>query len=78
MQMLTFSKQWDAFLQIAFMLQHYCPDAMRPWVVATMLPIMNLFPGILTFGAKLGGKIKQVVPSTISTKLTSNEKESTI
>jgi flavin-dependent dehydrogenase len=34
--------------------------AMRPWVVTSLLPIMQMFPGLLTFGAKLSGKINQV------------------
>ena len=33
---------------------------MRPWAVATLLPLLKKFPGILTFGAKLSGKVKQV------------------
>lgn len=51
---------------------------MRPWVMTLMLPILKLFPSILTFGAKLSGKIKQVVPAIISIKSISNEKGNTI
>ncbi len=36
--------------------------AMRPGNVAMLLPMLKLFPGILTLGAKLSGKAKQVIP----------------
>jgi flavin-dependent dehydrogenase len=52
--------------------------AMRPWAVDMILPVLKRFPSILTVGAKLSGKAKQVVPVTISTKLTANETENTI
>ena len=75
----AYTKQWNAhFANRIHAAALFSQLAMRPWVVATMLPIMKLFPGILTFGAKLSGKIKQVVPTTTSTKLTSSEKENTI
>jgi hypothetical protein len=51
---------------------------MRPWAMKMVLPILKQFPGILTIGAKLSGKVKQVVPVTPSIKLTSNETENTI
>ncbi len=35
--------------------------AMRPGSAAMLLPILKLFPGILTLGTKLSGKAKQVV-----------------
>lgn len=35
---------------------------MRPWANSFLLPIVKQFPGILTFGAKLSGKIQQVLP----------------
>ncbi|MCL9684827.1 NAD(P)/FAD-dependent oxidoreductase [Legionella maioricensis] len=35
--------------------------AMRPWSQAIMLFLIKRFPGLLTFGAKLSGKIQQVV-----------------
>ena len=35
--------------------------AMRPGSAAMLLPLLKLFPGILTLGAKLSGKAKQVV-----------------
>ncbi|WP_019215350.1 NAD(P)/FAD-dependent oxidoreductase [Legionella tunisiensis] len=35
---------------------------MRPWANSLLLPIVKQFPGILTFGAKLSGKIQQVLP----------------
>jgi flavin-dependent dehydrogenase len=37
--------------------------AMRPNAAALMLPILKRFPGILTFGAQLSGKVRQIVPS---------------
>lgn len=35
---------------------------MRPWANSLLLPLVKQFPGILTFGAKLSGKIQQVLP----------------
>ncbi|STX39704.1 NAD(P)/FAD-dependent oxidoreductase [Legionella feeleii] len=35
---------------------------MRPWAHSLLLPLVKQFPGILTFGAKLSGKIQQVLP----------------
>jgi len=35
--------------------------AMRPASAAMLKPLLKLFPGILTWGAKLSGKAKQVV-----------------
>jgi flavin-dependent dehydrogenase len=37
---------------------------MRPWTLAMILPILNCFPGLLTFAAKWSGKIKQVIPAS--------------
>ena len=74
-----YTKQWNAhFANRIHAAAVFAQLAMRPWAVGMILPILKLFPSILTFGAKLSGKVKQVVPVTISTKLTSNEKESTI
>lgn len=75
----AYTKQWNAhFANRIHAATLFAQLAMRPSVVATMLPIIKLFPGILTFGAKLSGKIKQVVPLPTSTELTSSEKENTI
>jgi flavin-dependent dehydrogenase len=52
--------------------------AMRPWMVAILLPLLKWFPAILTYGATLSGKINQVVPLTFSAKLTAIEKENAI
>lgn len=35
--------------------------AMRPQAVSTLLPILKLFPRILTLGARLSGKSTEVV-----------------
>lgn len=35
--------------------------AMRPGTASVLLPMLRLFPGILTLGAKLSGKTKQVI-----------------
>ncbi|AHE67600.1 NAD(P)/FAD-dependent oxidoreductase [Legionella oakridgensis] len=35
--------------------------AMRPWTQAIMIQFIKYFPKILTYGAKLSGKVKQVV-----------------
>jgi len=35
--------------------------AMRPGTAAALLKVVKLFPGILTLGAKLSGKAKQVI-----------------
>ena len=74
-----YTKKWDLhFANRIHFAAVFAQLAMRPWAVNTLLPIVKLFPSILTLGAKLSGKIKQVIPITISTKLTSNEKENTI
>ena len=36
---------------------------MPPFAIQLMLPIFKLFPSLLTFGAKLSGKIQQIVPT---------------
>jgi flavin-dependent dehydrogenase len=62
----VYAKQWRA---------HFAPRiqaaalfsiiAMRPWLVKTILPILKHFPIILTLGARLSGKVKQVVPALV-------------
>jgi flavin-dependent dehydrogenase len=59
-----YAKQWRA---------HFAPRiqaaalfsiiAMRPWLVKSILPVLKTFPKLLTFGARLSGKVKQVVPA---------------
>ena len=50
----AYTKQWDAhFANRIHAAALFAQLAMRPWVVATMLPIMKLFPKILRFGAQL-------------------------
>jgi flavin-dependent dehydrogenase len=74
-----YTKQWNAhFSNRIYAAALFAQLVMRPKTIRMLLPILKLFPTILTFGAKLSGKVKQVVPATISTKLTSNEKENTI
>jgi flavin-dependent dehydrogenase len=74
-----YTKQWNThFANRIHAAAIFAQFAMRPWAVEMILPLLKMFPAILTFGAKLSGKVKQVVPATISTKLTSNERESTI
>lgn len=75
----TYTKAWRAhFSNRIHAAALFAQLAIRPRVLTMILPIMKLFPSILTFGAKLSGKIKQVVPATISTKPISNEKGNTI
>lgn len=73
---LAYTKQWNAhFANRIHAATLFAQFAMRPWAVGMALPVMELFPSILTLGAKLSGKIRQVV---ISSKLTASEKENTI
>lgn len=74
-----YSKQWNRhFTNRIHAAAVFAQLAMRPWIARLILPILKLFPSILTWGAKLSGKVKQVVPATISTELIANETESTI
>lgn len=74
---LEYTKLWDrCFASRIHAAALFAQLTMRPWVMKLTLPLLTLFPGILTFGAKLSGKIKQVVP-LISIKATPNEKENT-
>ncbi len=36
--------------------------AMRPSTSAALLPLLKLWPGLLTAGARVGGKVRQVIP----------------
>lgn len=76
-----YTKKWHAhFVKRIQTAAIFAQLAMRPWIGAILLPILEHFPSLLTCGAKLSGKIKQVVivPVMTSTKLTASEKESTI
>ncbi|BCA94686.1 FAD-dependent oxidoreductase [Legionella antarctica] len=57
-----YSKQWHKhFAMRIYAAALFSQIAMRPWSQATMLLLVKRFPGILAFGAKLSGKIQQVV-----------------
>lgn len=60
-----YRKQWHAHfasrIQAAAIFSQL---AMRPWSVALILPVLKRFPHLLTFGAKLSGKINQIIPAT--------------
>lgn len=63
-----YTKLWNTHfanrIHMAALFAHF---AMRSWAVSIILPFMKAFPSILTYGAKLSGKINQVVPTVIST-----------
>jgi flavin-dependent dehydrogenase len=57
-----YSKQWHKhFATRIHAAALFAQIAMRPWSQATMLLLVKRFPVLLTFGAKLSGKIRQVV-----------------
>lgn len=57
----AYAKQWHAhFSKRIYAAAFFAQIAMRSRAVATLLPILKQFPGFLTFGAKLSGKIKPV------------------
>lgn len=57
-----YTKRWTAhFTNRIHAAALFAQFAMRPWAVNLMLPLLKQFPGILTFGVKLSGKIHQVV-----------------
>ncbi|MES2219053.1 MAG: NAD(P)/FAD-dependent oxidoreductase [Pseudomonadota bacterium] len=57
-----YTKQWRVhFANRIHAAAFFSKIAIRPWAVMFLLPLVKQFPGILTFGAKLSGKIKQVV-----------------
>lgn len=61
-----YSEQWSAhFANRIHAANVFAQLAMRPWVVAVLLPIIKRFPSILTLGAKLSGKINQVVAMSL-------------
>ncbi len=62
-----YTKKWRShFRNRIYTAACFAHWAMRPWLVNMTLPIVKLFPSILTFGAELSGKINQIVPITIS------------
>jgi flavin-dependent dehydrogenase len=76
---LAYTKQWNKhFSNRIHAASVFSQFAMRPRSVSLLLPIIKRFPQFLTFGAKLSGKINQVVPITASTELTASEMENTI
>lgn len=57
----AYTQQWRAyFSKRIHAAAVFAQIAIRPWAVAALLPLLKKFPDILTFGAKLSGKIKQV------------------
>lgn len=59
---LAYTKEWNKhFANRIHVAALFAQLAMRRSVVSLVLPLLELFPSILTFGAKLSGKIKQVV-----------------
>ena len=57
-----YAKQWKIhFANRIHAASLFAQFAMRPWAVAMLLPIVKVFPRLLTFGAKLSGKIKLIV-----------------
>lgn len=64
----SYTKQWDhSFSHRIYAASLFAQIAMRPRMVASLLPLLRWFPGILTLGATLSGKVKQVVPTITST-----------
>ncbi len=57
-----YSKQWYTHFATRIRAATlFSQVAMRPWSRAVMIQLVKFFPGILTYGAKISGKIKQVV-----------------
>lgn len=60
-----YAKQWNRhFANRIHVAALFAQFAMRPRMVSLLLPIISRFPELLTFGARLSGKINQVVPIT--------------
>lgn len=62
-----YSREWHKYFATRIhAAAFYSQVAMRPWSQNIMRLLIQCFPGILAFGAKLSGKTKQVViPNTI-------------
>jgi flavin-dependent dehydrogenase len=59
-----YSKCWaEHFSNRIYVAAIFAQFAMRPWAMNIILPLFKLFPDILTFGAKMSGKIHQVIPA---------------
>jgi flavin-dependent dehydrogenase len=57
-----YSKQWIThFAKRIYAASLFAQFAIRPWATAIILPLLKWFPEILTFGARLSGKIQQVL-----------------
>lgn len=64
-----YSKQWYThFATRIHAAALFSQVAMRPWSRAVMIQLIKSFPRVLTYGAKLSGKIKQVVHTDIIDK----------
>jgi len=62
-----YARQWTAwFAPRLHAASAFAQIAMRPGAVALLLPLFRQFPGILTFGAQLSGKTRQVVPAALA------------
>jgi menaquinone-9 beta-reductase len=58
-----YSKLWrEYFAKRIHAAALFSSVAMRPWAVKLVLPVLKWFPEILTFGAKLSGKVRHVIP----------------
>lgn len=58
-----YTKKWKLYfanrIRAAALFSHF---ATRPYAIRLLLPLFETFPGLITYGAKLSGKIKQVIP----------------
>ena len=64
----SYSKQWHhQFAPRIHAARCIAQLSMRPWLMTMMLPFLKKFPKLLTFGARLSGKIKQPAIETEST-----------
>ncbi|MFZ2315024.1 MAG: FAD-dependent oxidoreductase [Gammaproteobacteria bacterium] len=58
----AYTKQWKRqFISRIYAAKLFAQFAMRPWITAMVLPIIKIFPGLLSVGAKMSGKIQQVI-----------------
>lgn len=64
----AYRRQWSAYFATRIRVAAvFAQLAMRPRMVALMLPLFKWFPSMLTVGAKLSGKIHKIPTSTKST-----------
>ncbi len=57
----NYSKQWKThFAKRIYAAACFAQLAVRPWTASILLPLLKCFPGILTFGARLSGKIHAI------------------